>query len=259
MTSIRRAGSGSPVPRSMGRCRARLAGALVRGRTRTGAGRPVEGGRGRTWGGRTARRVVITGILACRFDPLTGGSAIDVGWAGPPCRIGADRCTLARLRADRGGRLSRLECRNATPNRQAPIRRRLARGRALRRNLLPTPRQTRHRRTAPTRAPPGPAAPRGLCRLQRPGPWFPRGRVRDRGGRRGRQPHLGLRRPDSRRQFRDLRPLDDRVRGRAFRPGHRRCRSVGPIRINRHAPRRSRPIRRPCRQALTLPSAPSNG
>src|SRR4051794_28851741 len=42
----------------------RFGGRLVRGLTRTGAGRPVDGGRGLTCAGRTARRVVIGRILA---------------------------------------------------------------------------------------------------------------------------------------------------------------------------------------------------
>src|SRR4051794_41781974 len=62
----------------------RFGGRLVRGLTRTGAGRPVDGGRGLTCAGRTARRVVIGRILARRSGSTTHrplARACDVGFA----------------------------------------------------------------------------------------------------------------------------------------------------------------------------------
>jgi hypothetical protein len=74
--SARRMIQGIPPPRWIGRWPASRLVPGARGLTLTGAGRPVDGGRGRTWVGRWSRRVVIG--TAASFVLLWGIASVPI-------------------------------------------------------------------------------------------------------------------------------------------------------------------------------------
>ena len=94
-TSAKRKTIGTPRLRLIGWRADSRPGPGERGLTLTGAGRPLDGGRGRTCVCRWSRRVVIAGIVAWQ---LWDGSRAR---RASPRRVpmGAVRCTLARSRA----------------------------------------------------------------------------------------------------------------------------------------------------------------
>ena len=98
-SSPSRAIIGRPRSRLIGRWPDRRAGPGERVLTLTGAGRPVDGGRGRTWVWRWSLRVVIARIVARvrsnRFTVRPGPDRL-LAFVAPG---GAVRCTLARSRA----------------------------------------------------------------------------------------------------------------------------------------------------------------
>jgi hypothetical protein len=180
-----RTANGSPglrwTPRSWLR-----AGVGDRGFTLAGSGRPVDGGRGRTWDERALRRVDIGRIVACRRREARGRApcqgrrisyarspvaslrhGLDVASTRPPGRKRGERCTLARRARSRGcAPCPRTECRNATRSHaQAPNRRRPGRSARSGRAVRTRPCHDRCR-CGPARV--GPAGA-GRSRVARPG------------------------------------------------------------------------------------------
>src|SRR5215210_3157017 len=82
-----RNGSAIPGPRSTRRCDVRRVEDGGGVRAFGGAGRPVEGGRGRTWGGRAPRRFVTARIVAravgatSRTSNVGGGPSLVPTWS----------------------------------------------------------------------------------------------------------------------------------------------------------------------------------